>query len=245
MSAIQVKCFPTQVKWPFQKVKCKSPSSVICLLTKFKCPPPFSHKSSACLTLHVSSVQASALSKSICPSYKSSALVSQVLCNVHTFKSSSYLHRSSACPPIHVKCLPTEVMWMPPCPPPPYSCQVPLYYKVLCNVHVSHSGQVLTYTGQVHVPLFRSNVFPQRSSECPLPSLIMSSALLMQSTIQYVPFSHKSRSSLKLGSSGLPHRPSAMDLVGQICTVLWWFWLKRNWSLTVDMWAKYGVRSTI
>jgi hypothetical protein len=125
-------------------------------------------------------------------------LLTQYTGQVHVlpFSSSAYL--------IKVKCM----------SPPPYSGQVP-FSQVLCNVHVSHSGQVLTYTGQVHVPLFMLNAFPQRSSECPLPPLFMSSALLIKSKIC---LTYRS-GGCQLGSSALPHRLSAKDLVGQICTL--------------------------
>ncbi len=89
-----------------------SPILVICLLTKLKCPPPFSHKSSASLTLRSCVFRTGKCLFQVNFSSK------QVKCPCLT--------GLVQCAHIQVKCLPTQVKCM-----SPYSGRIP-----------SHRGQV-------------------------------------------------------------------------------------------------------
>ena len=130
MSAIQVKCFPTEVKWlsqqsqvhvshsgnlPSHKAQVPSP-----LLTQVKCMS------------HIACV----FRTGKCLIQVNLSLI-QVKCPCLT----GLVH----CAHIQVKCLPTQVKCMSP-----------------------YSGRIPSHRGQVNVSPFKSNSFPQRSSECPL-----------------------------------------------------------------------------
>ncbi len=214
----QVKWFPTQVKCGLlKKVKCMSPFSVICLLTKLKCPSPFSHKSSASHWGHGSSVQAIAFSKSsvFVPRTSQVPLSHKVLCNVHVSH-------------IQVKCLLTQVKCMSP-PPPfrssallaglvqcaclPFRSSAYLHRSSACPPPSFRSSALLAGLVQCACLPFRSSAYLHRSSACPP---IQVKCLLTQvkwmprhsSQVPFscsqLPFSHKSKSSLKLWSKKFP-----------------------------------------